>query len=495
MLVEGVKDYAIFMLDLDRRIRSWNAGAAIISGYQPREIIGKRIDMFYSPEDRARGLPQLLLTDAAAQGSAEQEGWRIRKDGRRVWMNVLATALHDPAGQVIGYANVSRDLTERRNAEAEARRRNEELLRSEERFRLLVDAVKDYAIFMLDPHGRIATWNVGAERIKRYQADEIIGQHFSVFRLAEEVRAGRCEEELATAAHAGRFEEEGWRVRQDGTRFWANVVITAIRGTSGELLGFANVTRDLTQRRRLEQESLRRSAAEDSVRLRDEFISIASHELKTPLTTLLLEMRAMNGRVAQLDERTAKRVERAVRNAGRLATLIESLLDVSRISAGKLVLEPEPLDLCDVVAQALESVREVALRARCRLILTGRQTVRGRWDRMRVEQVLINLLSNALKYGAGQPVDVSIDVQGANAIIEVADRGPGIPEEDLQRIFGRFERAASIGHYGGLGLGLYVSRTIVESQGGVIGARNRAGGGARFTVCLPLAPAVPQVGA
>jgi hypothetical protein len=232
---------------------------------------------------------------------------------------------------------------------------------------------------------------------------------------------------------------------------------------------------------------MRRAAAEESVRLRDEFISIASHELKTPLTTLLIELRGMGDRMAQLEERTAKRFARAARNADRLAALIESLLDVSRISAGKLVLDPEPLDLCDVVAEAVDSVRGAASKAHCELVLNNRGPIRGSWDRLRVEQVLTNLLSNALKYGAGGPIEVSTSRQGASALIEVADRGPGIPEEDLQRIFGRFERAAPLRHYGGLGLGLYVSRTIVESQGGVIGARNRRGGGARFTVCLPIA--------
>jgi PAS domain S-box-containing protein len=487
VLVETVKDYAIFMLDLEGRIRTWNVGAEIIKGYKASEIIGCSFEIFYPPEDRARGLPARLLAEAAAAGRVEHEGWRIRKDGRRIWMDVVITALHDASGQVNGYAKVSRDLTERRNAEEQRRHRDEELLRSEERFRLLVDAVEDYAIFMLDPTGRVATWNGGAERIHGYKGIEIVGEHFSRFRLEEDVRAGRCEQELEAAAGTGRHEEEGWRLRKDGTRFWASVVLTAIRDASGQLLGFAKVTRDLTQRRRLEQESMRRAAAEESVRLRDEFISIASHELKTPLTTLLIELRGMGDRMAQLEERTAKRFARAARNADRLAALIESLLDVSRISAGKLVLDPEPLDLCDVVAEAVDSVRGAASKAHCELVLNNRGPIRGSWDRLRVEQVLTNLLSNALKYGAGRSIEVSTSRQGASALIEVADRGPGIPEEDLQRIFGRFERAAPVRHYGGLGLGLYVSRTIVESQGGVIGARNRRGGGARFTVCLPLA--------
>jgi PAS domain S-box-containing protein len=486
ILVESVKDYAIFMLDIAGRVETWNAGAELIKGYRSDEVIGKHIELFYAPEDREADLPRRLLSQAASFGRVENEGWRVRKDGRRFWADVVITALRDPSGELLGFGKVTRDLTERRSADEERRRRDEQLLRSEERFRLLVNAVEDYAIFMLDPDGRVATWNIGAERMKGFTASEIIGQHVSRFHLDENVRAGKPEEELATAARQGNAREEGWRVRKDGTKFWANVVLTAIRGQSGELLGFAKVTRDLTDRLRLEDERLHRGRAEEAVRLRDEFLSIASHELKTPLTALQIELHSWQRWVGTDDSRAVKRFARAIRNAERLTALIESLLDVSRIATGRLVLKPQPLDLSETILDLIEGLRGAAAKAGCEISVTTPGPIQGSWDRLRLEQVVMNLLSNALKYAAGTHVSVSLATDGGDAVIEIADGGPGIPEEALARIFGRFERAAPVRHYGGLGLGLYVSREIVEAQNGTITARNLKGGGACFTVRLPV---------
>jgi PAS domain S-box-containing protein len=487
VLVDSVKDYAIFMLDAAGRVETWNTGAELLKGYQAQEIIGRPIEMFYTAEDRQRHHARHLLSIAMADGRVEEEGWRVRKDGTRFWADVVITALRDDAGATIGFAKVTRDLTQRRNEQDEGQRREEELRRSEERFRLLIECVTDYAIFMLDPQGRVATWNIGAERIKGYRASEIIGQHFSRFRLPEEVRAGRCEEELERAAREGRLQEEGWRLRKDGAKFWANVVLTAMYTPSGELLGFAKITRDLTERRRLEEESLRRARAEEAVRLRDDFVSIASHELRTPLTAVQIELHALRDRLGAVeDDRTVRRIGRAARNADRLGSLIESLLDVSRIAGGKLVLKTERLDLSQVIGQVVDGLGGMAEQARCELSFRTTGAIEGCWDRLRLQQVVMNLVANALKYGAGKPVTVSVSRDADAAVIEVEDRGPGVPEEDLSRIFGRFERAVSIRHYGGLGLGLYVSQEIVVAEGGTIAVRNHTEGGACFTVRLPI---------
>ncbi|MEA2699218.1 MAG: hypothetical protein QOI66_3489 [Myxococcales bacterium] len=501
LLVESVRDYAIFMLDRSGRVQTWNAGAEIIKGYAPSEIIGRHLSAFYTPEDQASGHPSELLAEAVRSGRVEDEGWRVRKDGTHFWADVVITALRDDCGEISGFAKVTRDLTERRNAEEERRRREDDLRRSEQRFRLLVDSVEDYAIFMLDPKGHVMTWNSGAERLKGYSADDIIGHHFSCFRLEEEVSAGRCEQELEAATRDGRTEEEGWRLRKDGTKFWASVVLTAIRNPSGQLLGFAKVTRDLTERVRLDDERLYRVRAEEAVRLRDEFLSIASHELKTPLTALQIELHSWQERAGdqgdkrgqhnghdERDERVIKRYERAVRNAERLAALVESLLDVSRIATGRLVLKPEQMDLSETVSLVIDSLCGAAAKARCDILFSTTGTILGSWDRLRVDQVVMNVLSNALKYGAGAPIRVSLSVDEGDAVIEIADRGPGIPEGDLERIFARFERASPVRHYGGLGLGLYVARQIVEVQGGSITARNMADGGASFTIRLPIQP-------
>ena len=242
LLVEGVTDYAIFMLDPQGHVLTWNSGAKRIKGYQPHEIIGQHFSKFYPPEALQRRLPERELQLAATEGRFEDEGWRLRKDGTRFWANVVITGLRDDSGALLGFAKVTRDLTQRWEHE-------EALRRSEERFRLLVEGVDDYAIFMLDPNGYVMTWNSGAQRIKGYSADEIIGQHFSKFYPSDALEGGWPEHELQVATETGRFVEDGWRIRKDGTRFWANVTITALRDGGGQLHGFAKLTRDLSERR------------------------------------------------------------------------------------------------------------------------------------------------------------------------------------------------------------------------------------------------------
>src|SRR5579872_4247822 len=244
-LVESVQDYAIFALDKEGYIRSWNAGAQRFKGYTAEEAIGKHFSIFYPRELVAEGFPEFELRTAANTGRFKDEGWRLRKDGSRFWANVVITALRDSDGELVGFAKVTRDLTQRRAHE-------EDLRRSEERFRLLVEGVSEYAIFMLDPNGRVATWNVGAEKIKGYKASEIIGQHFSIFYPEEAREAKWPEHELQVAAERGSFVDNGWRLRKDGTSFWANVTITALRDDTGKLVGYAKLTRDLTESRRIE---------------------------------------------------------------------------------------------------------------------------------------------------------------------------------------------------------------------------------------------------
>jgi PAS domain S-box-containing protein len=247
IFISSVRDYAILMLDPTGRIISWNPGAEAIKGYTAQEIIGSHFSRFYPPEALQRGLPQHELTVAASVGRFEDEGWRVRKDGTLFWANVIITALRDSTGKLIGYAKLTRDLSERRLHEEAVRQ-------SEERFRSLIEGVKDYAIFMLDTRGFVTTWNAGAQQIKGYLAQEIIGSHFSRFYMQDSIRVGLPDHELRVATMDGRFGDEGWRLRKDGSRFWASVVITAIRDASGALSGFAKITRDLSERREYEQE-------------------------------------------------------------------------------------------------------------------------------------------------------------------------------------------------------------------------------------------------
>jgi PAS domain S-box-containing protein len=357
----------------------------------------------------------------------------------------------------------------------------------EERFRLLVESVKDYAIFMLDRDGHVATWNAGAQRIKGYTADEIIGRHFSAFYPESDIRTGKTEYELAIAQRDGRFEDENWRVRKDGTRFWANVVITALRDRNGVLVGFAKVTRDLTERRKLEQDRVQLARAQEAVRLRDEFLSLASHELKTPLTVLQLQLEGLLDRIDPSDRATFGRLQRSARASQRLAELVDALLDVSRIATGRFALKLEPADIADVVEGAADRLQDSAAASGCALSVSAAHAI-GRWDRSRLDQVVLNLISNAIRYAAGTPIDVAVTCDASDVMITVRDRGPGLPEHQIARIFERFERGVSMRHFGGLGLGLYLVRQITEAHGGSVTANNPGDGGACITVRLPLEP-------
>lgn len=246
LMIDSVRDYAIFTLDPEGNITSWNEGAHLIKGYTADEIIGSHFSRFYPREEVERGWPEYELARAAADGRFEDESWRIRKDGSRFWANVIITALRDSNGELIGYSKVTRDLTERRRYE-------ESLRLGEERFRMLVEHVSDYAIFMLDAEGFVTTWNDGARQITGYERDEIIGSHLSRFYPPDAIQRSWPEHELKIARMEGRFEDEGWRIRKDGSRFWANVIITALRDPNGTLMGFSKITRDLTEKRRQEQ--------------------------------------------------------------------------------------------------------------------------------------------------------------------------------------------------------------------------------------------------
>ncbi|MGA9522831.1 MAG: PAS domain-containing sensor histidine kinase [Myxococcaceae bacterium] len=375
------------------------------------------------------------------------------------------------------------DILNGEESRQEAQRRADA---AETRMRLLVESVRHYAIIMLSPDGNVETWNVGATHITGYASNEVIGRHVSVFYTPDDLGAGKWQQELEAATQHGRFEEEGWRVRKDGSRFWANVVLTAVREDSGELIGFAKVTRDLTESRKAEEERVRLAQAQEAVRLRDEFLSIAAHELRTPLTALQLQLQSVRAKATAIAPDVASKLDRITRSTERLTSLIDALLDVSRISTGRISLKLEPVNLSSTVADVVDRMRETAERARCDLVPEIEPSVEAVLDPLRLEQVIANLLSNAIKYAAGTPVRVSLSRKGKEAVLEVADQGSGIPDKDLGRVFGRFERAAPLRHFGGLGLGLYVTREIVEAHGGAVSAHNAKDGGAVFTVRLPL---------
>jgi PAS domain S-box-containing protein len=490
LLVESVKDYGIFMLDTTGHIVTWNLGAENIKGYTADEIIGKHFSTFYPQEDLDWDKPGYELKVAAEVGRFEDEGWRLRKDGTRFWANVIITALRDKDGTLCGFGKVTRDLTERKAAE-------EGLRHSEERFRLMIEGVKDYAIFMLDPRGNVESWNAGAERIKGYKAEEIIGKHFSTFYPEEDLRWDKPGYELKVAAEVGRFEDEGWRLRKDGTRFWANVIITAIRDKDGTLRGFGKVTRDLTERKAAEEQRLKlareqvaRAEAEAANRAKDEFVATVSHELRTPLNAMLGWGRML--RSGKLDEEGVRRaLETIERNAKLQAQLIDDLLDMSRIISGKLRLTVGPVDLHPVIEAALEGMQPAADAKGIRLqavLDSNVGLISGDPDRL--QQVIWNLISNAVKFTPkGGRVQVRLQRINSHVEVTVSDTGQGISSDFLPYVFDRFRQADSAitRMHGGLGLGLAIVRHLVELHGGMVEATSPGEGqGATFTVKLPI---------
>jgi PAS domain S-box-containing protein len=473
----------VLATDEQGRVTRVNPVAERLIGWREGEAIGRPIGEVFQiidEETRAKAVNPVdrVLVEGVVVGLANHTALLSRQGVERPIADSGAP-IRDDQGRPCGAVLVFRDITAERAAE-------EALRQSEEKLRSMIGSIHDYALYMLDPSGRVASWNPGAERIKGYREEEILGESFSRFFTPEDVAEQRPARELETAAKEGRFEEERWRVRKDGSRFWANVVLTPIRTESNRLVGFVKVTRDLTERRNAEEERLRLAQASEALRLRDEFLSIASHELKTPLTALQLQLLNLQNQPPGDEEKRARNMDRARRLADRLGQLVEMLLDVSRIATGKFKLNPESFDLGETAREIGERLRESASAARCDLSVEVAAPLEGRWDRLRIEEILTNLISNSIKYAAGQPIQVSLTQGPDMAIIEVRDGGPGIPEAELTRIFERFERAASASHYGGMGLGLYVARQIVEAHGGTIVASNHPLGGASFVVRLPL---------
>jgi PAS domain S-box-containing protein len=475
LLVSSVSDYAIFLLDTAGHVLSWNTGAERMKLYRPDEIIGRHFSVFYTAKDLERRWPDVALTTARQEGHFEDEGWRVRRDGSRFWANVVITALHDEEGRITGFSKITRDLSERREYE-------ERLRLSEERFRLLVEGVQDYAICLLDPQGQVSSWNAGAQRITGYSAPEIIGRSFEVFYSPEDVAEGQPATELRNALLQRRTEVRGWRLRKDGTRFWADVVLTALRDARGELVGFAKISRDMSERKRMEE-------LEEQGRHVNEFLAMLAHELRNPLAPIRNALGVM-ALAEQPSPQLAWCQGVIERQVTQLSRLVDDLLDVSRITRGKLQMQAETIDLRNAVRRALETSRPLLESRRHTLALdlpAAPVAVFG--DLTRLSQVFSNLVNNAAKYTPeGGRISTRVAVEGDDAVIRVRDSGVGIPADLIERVFDLFaqgertlDRAA-----GGLGIGLTLARRIVLLHGGTIGATSAGPGqGAEFTVRLP----------
>ena len=475
LMTEQVGDYAIFLLDPAGRVASWNTGARLIKQYSPEEIVGQHFSIFYTAEDKARDWPAAELKRAMMDGRFEDEGWRVRKDGSRFWANVIITALRDEHGALLGFSKITRDLSENR-------RQQEALRESEERFRLLVEGVQDYAIYMLSPEGVVTSWNAGARRITGYEAGEIIGKHFSRFYAADDARAGRPWNELAIARETGRAEDEGWRLRKDGTRFWAKVAVTALHDASGELRGFAKVTQDLSLQRHSQ-------ALEQAASHVNDFLAVLAHELRNPLAPIRNAVELLRSLPPGQDFDLMLRA--LDRQSAQLARIVDDLLDISRITRGTFELRKRELDLREVVSRAVEAARPGMDAAHHAIVVDlPEQPVWIEADDMRLTQAFTNILNNATQYtdpGGRIWVRLRVDERTAEAELSVRDTGRGIEPHLLGSVFGMFVQGRQEARRtGGLGVGLALARTIVERHHGTIVGKSAGPGlGSEFSVCLP----------
>ena len=474
LLVEQASDYALFLLDRDGRIMSWNLGAQRLKGYAAEEIVGRHFSTFYTREAIESRWPEHELKVAAAEGRFEDEGWRVRKDGSRFWANVVITALRDESGQLLGFSKITRDLTDRKLHE-------EALRQSEERFRLLVEAVVDYAIFTLDAQGVVTSWNRGAERIKGYRRDEVIGKHVSRFFLPEDVEAGKPWEDLAIARREGRAESEGWRVRKNGERFWARAVVSAIYDDAGHLRGFAKITQDLTDQRHLQD-------LEKAARHVNEFIATLAHELRNPLAPIRAAVQVMARAPGEAQESLRQTIDR---QSAQLARIVDDMVDISRITRGAVAIEHAPVDMAEVARRAVEASAPLIEGKRHALDLELASGVTVEGDAQRLTQLVTNLLNNAARYTpeAGRIV-VAVTAEDGQAVLRVRDNGRGIEPDLLERVFDMFVqgRTPLKRVVGGLGIGLALARKIAELHGGQLEAFSEGPGkGSEFTLRIKLA--------
>lgn len=492
LFISRITDYAIYMLASDGTVASWNAGAQRFKGYAADEIIGQHFSRFYTERDRAAGIPEKALAQARETGKFEAEGWRVRKDGTEFWASVVIDPIRDESGELVGFAKITRDISEKRAAQ-------EALRESEQRFRMLVQGVTDYAIYMLSPTGDITNWNTGARRIKQYEQDEVLGTHFSRFYTDEDREAGKPAHALAEATLRGRFESEGWRVRKDGTRFWAHVVIDSIRNDAGELVGFAKITRDITERQQAAQalekarEILFQSQKLEAI---GKLTGGVAHDFNNLLSVITNGLDLLRPTVK--DPEGLGLIDSMEKAAMRGASLTNQLLTFAR----QQPVTPEPRELNRVIA-GFESVLRRATRSSVKFeIEVAGELPAVMIDMALFETALLNLVVNAndatldggsirvtthvSDLGEGQVGNLP---KGRYVVVSVQDTGSGMSDEVIARAIEPFFTTKPVGK--GTGLGLSQVYGMVQQFGGDLKITSQLAQGTTISLYFPASTEEP----
>lgn len=511
-MISEIRDYAIILLDTDGTVLDWNKGAEKLKGYAPHEIIGKNFRLFYAQEDRDTNLPQRLLQQALQNGTANHEGYRIKKDGSRFWGNVAITALHDHHGKIIGFSKVTKDLTDRKIADdrlaiftQELQQKNEALRSSEERYHRMIAEVKDYAIILLDPNGKIQNWNAGAELIKGYSAVDAIGKSFKIFYTDDDIKVGVPDKLLGDAESTGIARSEGWRKRKDGTLFWGSIVITALHDKDGNVIGFSKVTRDLTASKAAE-DSRKQYAMElelknhELQRLNAELTSfsyVVSHDLKEPVR----KIQVFASRQLEPDkspEQLKEFSQKIMSTAARMQIMMESLLTYAMISNDTT--SREAVDLNTVLAN-VKSDLEIRI-AEVGASIKSDTLPLIQAIPFQMHQLFLNLLSNAIKFCkrdiapaisitakpvADDALPKDLPVMNGRQYYQLtfSDNGVGFEADQVNKIFDVFRRLQNKKESAGAGVGLAIVKKVTENHEGLVLAEGEVGVGATFHIYLP----------
>jgi PAS domain S-box-containing protein len=488
LLVSNIKDYAIIALDPDGCVVAWNEGAKALSGYSEAEVLGQNVSILLTDPDREARKDIRELQIARRDGRFEEEGWRVRKNGTTFRANVIITPLYDERKQLVGFAKIIRDLTEPLVAA-------EKLHRSEEAFDLVVASIKDYAIFLLDADGYVLTWNEGAERLKQYQANEIIGKHFSIFYSQAQREANHPAHELELALKNGHYEEEDWRVRKDGSQFWAAVTITPVKDREGTIGGFIKITGDLTERKKAETDL--RTARDQAIlanKLKSQFVANISHEIRTPLagvigmSELLLQDETLNA-----DQREAS--EHIFGASTRLLEVLNDLLDFSKLEAGRVEISETQFAPRTVILEVRQSIEQLAAKKGVKVNIVIDKSVPGMvyGDEGKIRQCLLNFAHNSAKFTKEGSIELLATVAPSDdgfvhLRFDVTDTGIGISKDAQQRLFQPFVQADGTikRRFAGTGLGLSITKGFIHLMNGEFGFESEPGQGSTFWFSVPL---------